>query len=219
MTVISILDRLETKGTVYVTIGDELMAKNAAEDFAISKNEWKKLTLQFQLTVGMTVNEEIYVSVSSAAERTKAVRLGATIVSGSDKSASAVLRKLRDKGISKESSEHAVALLIRRGYIDEDAQCERIADTLLRYKRYGRGRIVQYLIAHGYPADTAKKAASSLDDEDVASALARNIENKFQGIEEYSPADTKKAVASLMRLGFTSSEIFSEIRRITKNKN
>ena len=120
MTVISILDRLETKGTVYVTIGDELMAKNAAEDFAISKNEWKKLTLQFPLAVGMTVNEEIYVSVSSAAERTKAVRLGATIVSGSDKSASAVLRKLRDKGISKESAEHAVALLIRRGYIDED---------------------------------------------------------------------------------------------------
>ena len=219
MTVISILDRLETKGTVYVTIGDELMAKNAAEDFAISKNEWKKLTLQFPLAVGMTVNEEIYVSVSSAAERTKAVRLGATIVSGSDKSASAVLKKLRDKGISKESAEHAVALLIRRGYIDEDAQCERIADTLLRYKRYGRGRIVQYLIAHGYPADTAKKAASSLNDEDVAAALARNIEKKFHGIEEYSPADTKKAVASLMRLGFTSSEIFSEIRRITKNKN
>ena len=219
MTVISILDRIETKGSVYVTVGDELMGKNAAENFTISKNEWKKLTDSRTITVGMPLTEDLYRDISSAGERTKAVRLGASITSGSDKSASAVLRKLRDAGISKESAEHAVALLIRRGYIDEDAQCERIADTLLRYKRYGRGRIVQYLIAHGYPADVAKKAASSLEEEDVLAALSKTIEKKYPDIDTYSPADTKKAVASLMRLGFTSAEIFGEIRRITKNKN
>ena len=219
MTVISLLDRLETKGTVYVTVGDELIGKNAAENFQISKNEWKKLTSEHVITVGMPLSEELYRVISSAGERTKAVRLGASITSGSDKSASAVMRKLRDAGISKESAEHAVALLIRRGYIDEVAQCERIADTLLRYKRYGRGRIVQYLIAHGYPADAAKKAAASLDDEDVCAALTKTVEKKYPDIDKYSPADTKKAVASLMRLGFTSSEIFAEIRRIQKNKN
>ena len=65
MTVISILDRIETKGTVYVTIGDELAGKNAAEDLAISKNEWKKLTSEYTVTVGMTVNEEIYTAVTA----------------------------------------------------------------------------------------------------------------------------------------------------------
>jgi len=219
MTLISILDRIETKGSVYVTVGDEMMERGAAEDFTISKNEWKKLSEMHSITVGMTLTENIYRDISSAAERTKAVRLGASIVSTSDKSASAVMRKLRDAGISKESAEHAVALLIRRGYIDEAAQCERIAETLLRYKRYGRSRIVQYLIAHGYPTDVAKKAAASLDDEDVCAALTKTIEKKHPDIDTYSPEDTKKAVTSLMRLGFTSSEIFAEIRRIQKNKN
>lgn len=219
MTVISILDRIETKGSVYVTVGDEMMGRGAAEDFTISKNEWKKLTDAHSVTPGMPLSEDVYRDISSAAERTRAVRLGASIVSSSDKSAAAVLRKLRDASISKDSAEHAVALLIRRGYIDEAAQCERIAETLLRYKRYGRARIVQYLIAHGYPSDTAKSAAASLDDEDVIAALSKTIEKKYPDIDTYSPADMKKAVASLMRLGFTSAEIFGEIRRITKNKN
>ncbi len=218
MTVISITDRRDTSGLVYISVGDATNS-NAREDFAVSPSEWKKLSSSYGITELIPLTEEMYTDIKDAAERTSAVRRAAGILSRGDKSAAELKSKLCHAGISKESAEHAVELLRRRGYIDEEAQCARIAESLLRSKRYGRGRIVTYLISHGYPPETAKNAAASLNGEDIASALSATIQKKFPDISEYAPADTKKAVASLMRLGFSSGEIFAEIRRLKNNKD
>ncbi len=221
MIVISVTDRTDTSGLIYITLGEDRAASGgmAKEDFAVSKSEWKKLSALHRITPLSPASEDMYNAIASAAERTSAVRRAAGILARGDKSEAELKSKLRHAGISKESAEHAVELLRRRGYIDEDAQCERIAEALLRSKRYGRSRIITYLISHGYPAETAKNAAASLDGEDIISALQVTIEKKFPDISEYDPADTKKAVASLMRLGFSSAEIFAEIRRIKNNKD
>ncbi len=218
MTVISIADRRDTSGLIYISVGEPTINR-AREDFAVSPSEWKKLSSTYGIAEQTPLTEEMYTDIKDAAERTLAVRRAAGILSRGDKSAHELKSKLTHAGISKESAEHAVELLRRRGYIDEDAQCERIAESLLRSKKYGRGRIVTHLISHGYPAECAKNAASSLSEDDIANALQMNIEKKFPDIAEYDPADTKKAVASLMRLGFSSSEIFAEIRRLKNNKD
>lgn len=190
---------------------DRRKGDGSCEEFPLSLNEWKNVLLKYNLKVGIEVTEEIYDSLFSGAERTRAVRKAADILSRGDKSGGAIKRKLYESGISKESAEHAVKLLEKKGYLDEDSQCRRLAEGLLRTKHYGRGRIVSYLISHGYSADKAKAAVSTLEEEDLRDALRYNISKKVT-----SAAELQKAVASIARLGFSPGEIVSEIRRMSK---
>lgn len=204
MFVHSILDGSEKTGTVDVTLSDEA---GHTETFTLSAGEWKRLNKITPVEHLMEADEDLYDRLHAAAERTITVREAAAILTNGDKSASAIMRKLTQKGRSKEAAEYAVELLKKRGYLNEEDACRRIADALVRSKHYGRRRVREYLISHGYDTRTAETAAEEIPDEEIREALLYHLTRKFRNYKELPMAERKKATASLMRLGFTYQEI------------
>lgn len=204
MFVHSILDGSEKTGTVDVTLSDEA---GHTETFTLSSGEWKRLNKITLVEHLMEADEDLYDRLHAAAERTITVREAAAILTSGDKSASAIMRRLTQKGRSKEAAEYAVELLKKRGYLNEEDACRRIADALVRSKHYGRRRVRDYLISHGYDTKTAEIAAEEIPDEEIREALIYHLTRKFRNYTELPIAERKKATASLMRLGFTYQEI------------
>lgn len=204
MFVHSILDGSGKTGTVDVTLSDEA---GHTETFTLSAGEWKRLNKITPVEHLMEADEDLYDRLHAAAERTITVREAAAILTNGDKSASAIMRKLTQKGRSKEAAEYAVELLKKRGYLNEEDACRRIADALVRSKHYGRRRVRDYLISHGYDVKTAENAAEEIPDEEIREALTYHLTRKFRNYTELPMAERKKATASLMRLGFTYQEI------------
>ena len=214
MFVHSILDGSEKTGTVDVTVAD---SEGHTETFMLSAGEWKRLNKTAPIEHLGEVDEELYDRLTAAAERTITVREAAAILTNGDKSASAILRKLTQKGRSKESAEYAVELLKKRGYLNEEDACRRIAEALVRSKHYGRRRVRDYLISHGYDAKTAEIAAEEIPDEEIREALTYHLTRKFRNYTDLPMAERKKATASLMRLGFTWQEIQNTARETEQN--
>lgn len=204
MFVHSILDGSEKTGTVDVTLSDEA---GHTETFTLSAGEWKRLNKITPVEQLMEADEDLYDRLHAAAERTITVREAAAILTSGDKSASAIMHRLTQKGRSKEAAEYAVELLKKRGYLNEEDACRRIADALVRSKHYGRRRVRDYLISHGYDTKTAETAAEEIPDEEIREALIYHLTRKFRNYKELPMAERKKATASLMRLGFTYQEI------------
>ncbi len=211
-------------GMVYVVLAPDAVSVNS-EGLRMSLRNWKKFCEQFlpdaltdenfTAAQGHPVGEAEYDELHRLAEMTEAVLEAARILSSGDKSERDLRRRLKPK-FSADAIDSAVRLLKKRGYLDEIAQCQRIAEAAVRTKHHGPSRIKADLIAHGYSGQAAAAAVGAIPEEDFADALAYLIDRKFPGIEEMDAADVKKAAASLMRLGFSSGMIFGEIRNRRK---
>ncbi len=206
-----ICDTTETNGLLSVTVSEEV--RGGREMFLLSAGEWKRLVLRLGNcpVPGDAVTEALYDALKGSAERTEALRECGRYLSSRDRSEREIRRRMREKGIGEDAAEYAIGVLRKRGYLNEEAASERLAQNLVRSSHYGRRRIAAYLISHGYPADTARRAADSVPDEDVAEALRWQMARK----KAPDPADrgaTQKWMASLMRLGFTAEEIRREMK-------
>ncbi|MBO5126140.1 MAG: regulatory protein RecX [Clostridia bacterium] len=213
-------------GMVYVVLTPDELSVHS-EGLRMSLRNWKKFCEQylpdalsdeaFTAAQGHPIGEAEYDELHRLSEMTEAVLEAARILSSGDKSERDLRRKLKPK-FSEESIDSAVRLLKKRGYLDETAQCLRIAEAAVRTKHHGPARIKADLIAHGYSGTAADAAIREIPEEDFADALAYCIDRKFPDIENMDTADVKKAAASLMRLGFSSGAIFDEIRIRRKNR-
>lgn len=213
-------------GMIHVVLAPDAASANS-EGLRMSLRNWKKfceahlpaaLTDEtFTAAQGHAIGEAEYDELHRLAEMTEAVLEAARILSTGDKSERDLRRKLKPK-FSGEAIDSAVRLLKKRGYLNEIPQCQRIAEAAVRTKHHGPARIRADLIAHGYSGKAADEAIRTIPEEDFANALSYLIDRKFPDIEEMDSAETKKAAASLMRLGFSSSAIFAEIRARRKNR-
>jgi len=213
-------------GMVYVVLAPDALSVNS-EGLRMSLRNWKNFCEHylpdalsdenFAAAQGHPIGEAEYDELHRLSEMTEAVLEAARILSSGDKSERELRRKLKPK-FSADAVDSAVRLLKKRGYLDETAQCRRIAEAAVRTKHHGPARIKADLIAHGYSAKAAEAAVQEIPSEDFVDALAYCIDRKFPGIEDMAPADMKKAAASLMRLGFSSGAILDEIRNRRKNR-
>lgn len=211
-------------GMVYVVLSPGEGSPHT-EGLRMSVRNWKKYCEAYlpaaladeaySAAQGHEIREAEYDELHRLAEFTEAVLEAARVLSSGDKSTRDLTLKLRRK-FSDEAVGHAVRLMEKRGYLDETAQCQRIAEQAVRTKHHGPRRIKADLAAHGYSGKAADAAVRAIPEEDFADALAYSIDRKFPGIEEMDAADVKKAAASLMRLGFSSGAIFDEIKRRRK---
>jgi len=125
-----------------------------------------------------------------------------------------VARKLKIKKFSDEAVKFALSVLKKNGYLDEASNCVRIAERELRSKHYGKRRILSYLLSHGYEREAAEDAVNRISDEEYRDALRYTVERKFPRIAEVDRDERQKAIASLMRLGFATSEILGVIKEL-----
>lgn len=199
------------RGNVIVTLGGE---QGGEERFFISRALWQKFAEESAISETAPVNEEMYDRIALLSEKTSALKEGSRIIGGADRSTAEVFRKLKTKKFSDEAIKFALSVLKKNGYLNEEANCRRIAERELRSKHHGKRRILTYLLSHGYGNDAAEAAVNSISDEDYRDALIYTVERKFPDIAEFDRAVQQKAIASLMRLGFELGDILGVIKEM-----
>lgn len=199
-------------GTVTVTIANEMGA--GEECLTLSVGEWRRMCtavghIPEQLD---EVTEELYDALHQSAEKTAALREAARILTNGDKSAREIITKLKSKGFSQTSAEFATEFLQKKGYLNEDKACQRIAESAVRSKHYGKRRVVEYLRSHGYSAEAAKTAAEAIPEEDYREALRYQLDKIFRRKDKNSREDRQKIIAAMIRQGFSAGEVISMMK-------
>lgn len=156
------------------------------------------------------LDESGYDALHRLADNTGAVLEAARILSGGDKNERELRMRLKRK-FPDEAADHAILLMKRRGYLNEDEQCRRLAEYAAHSKRHGPSRIRSDLMARGYSRRSIDDAISAIPDEDFEEALAHIVEKKYGG-RELSPDERRRAAASLMRLGFSYGMIKDKLK-------
>ena len=199
--------------------------KEAGEErFLLSPGEWKRLNRALGydpaagmfLSPGQPVDEEIYDSIRAAHERTAALREAARLLSFAGKSRTALIRRLEERGHSTDAAEYAASFLEKKGLLDDRETCVRYALSAVRKKNVGERRIAAYLVSHGFSREDAVFAARSVEPEEYRAALIRRIRRNHPELTEHPAsldrAQLEKAVAALMRQGFSADEIRAALR-------
>lgn len=164
---------------------------------------------------GDTVDGEIVKVLFEDAELGRAEARMVRILSYSDHSCQALVRKLVSYGFSKEIAERAAERAVELGYIKETEQAIRCADYYIRRKYWGKKRIAMELMSHGYAREAIVEAVSSIDDELFCATLEKLIEKKYP--QDTSDAEEKKRrISSILRMGYSVSEINTAMRSVYK---
>ena len=146
-------------------------------------------------------------ALDEAAGKFAAIERGLYLLSFGDATEASLARKLREKGFSAEAASGAAAALAARGYIDEVAQIERLLRAELRKGR-GSMRILATAREKRFGDAAMVHLRDALAEVDFAAVCAAVIEKKYGSLPD-EPAARKKAIAALMRLGFSLGEIRS----------
>jgi len=198
----------EASKTVCLTVADE--ESGGKERFFLSRKLFYKIYGHF--TAQMPITEADYDEIKDAADKTAAIREASRLIGNGEKSKRELCRRLKMRNISSDAAEFALALLEKNGYLDEESSAARIARSAVASKHYGPRRVTEYLLAHGYNSTTVKEVVSSLSPEDTREALFWQIEHKLPAIANSDSKERQKAMATLMRLGFSADEIRDGIK-------
>ena len=192
-----------------------------AVTFEISEGEFSQketflLSVRRFADLGISVGEcdrDCYDRVAESSEIHGAVKKGLSLLSFSRCSKKALVRKLFLKGFSKERALRAVEELEQDGYIDERADALREAEIGVG-KLWGEARIRQKLYEKGYSDEAVSAALYSLEDSgvDFSEVCAERLRRTVDGIPK-DPKERQRLVASLVRYGFSTSQIREAFRR------
>ena len=191
--------------SVSVSDGDD---KREKRKFLIFTEQY----LELGLRKGQIIDEEIFDKLEELSKQCRAIRKGADLLSYSASSKVRLAHRLRSKGIDKESAESAAKHLEKMGLIDEEADVERQVASCLK-KLWGKKRIYRELCAKGYSGDIVGENISFVDEETLVQNCATLIKKKYRVIPD-EPNEVKKIIASLVRYGYTFSEIKEAFRII-----
>lgn len=177
-----ILDKIRTaeSGTLlYLTVKQEGDIGARAHTYRLSLDRYRSLG---EPPVGTPLDDDQIATLAEADEIVEATARALRLLSYGDNSANALLRKLRDRGVKREAAEAAVATMLSRGYIREDAQLDRLVSTYANAKHWGRRRILAALAAKGYAPDAVRAAITRAEEAgeiDFAALAATLVEEQL----------------------------------------
>lgn len=163
---------------------------------------------------GKEVSREELALLGENAEKRRAYNCAVSYLSRRDHSAKELLLKLRQKGYG-ESAEYAVDKLCSEGYVDDERFARMYVRELINIKKYGRRRIEQELYRKGVDREIISFVLEEADfGEDELCALINRKYLRLLSDEK----GIKKTVASLMRMGYSFSEIKSALNKIAEDE-
>lgn len=194
-----------------VTCGDH--AEDRAITIAVEDYAELRFLHPYAKAAGRTLDVEQIDLLDGAAERFAAIEQGLRFLAYGDSTEAALTRKLRERGYAADTAASAAAQLAARGYIDENAQIDRFLRAELRKGR-GLRRILAAAREKRFGDAAIEHLHDALAEVDFIEICADVIEKKY-GTLPTEPAARQKAAASLMRLGFSWSEV-KEAERMMK---
>ena len=163
--------------------------------------------LDWYSRAGDIVSDDEYLFLEGEAEYYSAIGVAVRLLDYGETTAAALVRKLTQRGISRDAAVRAAEKLREMSLIDEERFARRAVRFYLEKKCLGRSRILAEMYKKGFGREYVNTAMAEIEDEDILLACKKQIEKKFGGSLPADPAERRRAVAALSRLGFTSSEI------------
>lgn len=170
-----------------------------------------------RLRRGDTLSPEEFDELEAMSETAAATWRGAGILAYGANSRRTLQRKLITKGFSREAADAAVTALSDDGLIDEKKAALREAERCTAALR-GRKYISARLFSLGYSGDATIDADEYLDSVDFPALCANYIEKKYGGALPREPRERDRAVAALMRRGFTGSDIRTAVKMLSSDE-
>ncbi|MBE6770983.1 MAG: regulatory protein RecX [Ruminococcaceae bacterium] len=137
---------------------------------------------------------------------------GLRLLSYSDHSAKNLVTKLVQKGHKREYSENAVEKLKEYGYVNDERYAQYLAESLLERKGMNIRAIKFELMHKGISKQIADNVTESLDFDPILRII--DLLNTKYSRKISDEKGVKRTVASLMRLGYSWSDINSAFRRL-----
>jgi regulatory protein len=161
---------------------------------------------------GKEVSREELSALGENAEKRRAYNCAVGYLSRRDHSARELILKLRQKGYG-ESAVYAVDKLCSEGYVDDERFARMYVRELINIKKYGKRRIEQELYRKGVDREIVSLVLEETEfGEDELCALINRKYLRYLSDEK----GIKKTVASLMRMGYSFSEIKSALSKLAE---
>ncbi len=144
-------------------------------------------------------------------EKCRALRTSRRLLEFSSNTEAGLVTKLRQRGFSKQASEFAASLCAEEGAIDETRDAIRAAELIVKKGR-GLLRVIPELRQKGYGNEAVDAALGYLSEVDFSELCRKVIASKWKRFPE-EPDARRKAVASLLRLGFTGADIKNALKK------
>ena len=211
--------RIEVVSVSALSEGAEMMISVSISDGEgrVEKRKFLLFTeqyLELGIRKGSLIDEVTFDKLEEFSKSWRAIKKGTDLLFYSASSRVRLAQRLRSKGIDKESAENAAEHLEKIGLINEEADVERQVASCLK-KLWGRKRIYRELCAKGYSAEIVGNNVSLIDEETMVQNCATLIRKKYRTVPD-EPNERRKVVASLVRYGYTFSEIKNAFRIIQK---
>lgn len=160
-------------------------------------------------------DDELIVFLSS---KLSAIKYCTYLLSFSDKSESALKRKMREKGYVGEVADEALRVLHESGFTDDEGLCAKKYTSIAKTKLYGPHRIKQELLAKGFSSSDINSAAleCEVDFEQLLTELINKL-TKSSGIDFSDRNEVLKFKAKLSRYGYGFDTINAVLSHIGDN--
>ena len=196
-------------GNAGVSVTVRLADSGENETFLVER----KFVRSLGLAEDMQIDQSTVDQLAEEAEFCRAQARTVRILSYSDHSVHALVRKLISYGFSEEIARRCAQCAVDDGYINEEDQAGRCAEYFLRHKYWGKKRIAMELISRGYTKDAVTAAINSVDDALFAATVEKLIEKKFPARPE-DKNEFNKMLSSLSRMGYSISEINAAMKKV-----
>ena len=154
-----------------------------------------------------------------AAARAAAYAYGLRLLAGREMAASAVGRRLLDRGFPPTVADETVSRLVRVGALDDGRAVRTAARTLVAIKLRGRLRAQRELEAKGFRKEDAISAlAELLHDTDERDLVERALDARLHGrrLQAGDRPGLRRVYAALVRRGFAPGIVRDAVLRRVK---
>lgn len=172
--------------------------------FAISKIE----VTFYNLKIGEEISQKKYDEILENVVFAKAKMVALRFLSYNDKTKREVIRKLKEKGFTKEVTKKTIIFLIGYGYLDDIKFSEKFVKNKLVSKGYGRMVIFRELKYKGVSEEIINEALKGIETLEFETAL-KFAQKKARRLDLTIYRDKQKLYAYLQRRGFTYDTIKS----------
>ena len=168
--------------------------------------------IENKITKGF-IEEETLQGLYAESKLCHAVRRGEAILAYSANSKTALVNKLKRRGIDAADAKNAAEILDERGFINDRENALDEAERCLK-KLWGARRILAQLSAKGYSDASLSEVRDFLADVNFAPALRTLIKKKYPNALSRDRHEREKGIAALIRYGYPISLIHAVISKM-----
>lgn len=145
-------------------------------------------------------------------QENKALEKARLICSQREQCSHDILKKLKQWGISDETSGRIISVLEKEKFIDHERYCQSFVGDKLRINKWGKKKIEYALRLKNIPPDQIESALEKIDKEEYIDILSNELRKKRKGLKAKNQFDLKgKLFRFAQSKGFENDLIYRTI--------